>query len=344
MMTKEQITDRIEGLLNRERASISRTITLIESTREEDRVDADNLMRELFRQTPDRQNKALRIGICGSPGAGKSSLIEVLGLYITETLGKRLAVLAIDPSSQRSGGSILGDKTRMEKLSFVDNAYVRPSPTRGMLGGLALNTGDVQQLCERAGFDAIIVETVGVGQSEIEIENIADFVVYVVPPGSGDSLQGAKKGVMEIADLVVINKYDTEYKKVCERLKRQIESSITLTLPKHNSEEFTWYPQVELVSAKQPFNVESIWNQAVRFRDEIGKERLQRRRSDQIRRGMWQYLGDALMKKLKEDYGEHGGNIYDKIIRQAEDDIIHERISGHEAAMRIINAIFNNKQ
>lgn len=142
---------------------MSRTITLIESSREEDRNDADNLMKELFAQTPHRQNKAIRIGICGSPGAGKSSLIEKLGLYIAEELKIKLAVLTIDPSSQRSGGSILGDKTRMDKLSFVENAFVRPSPTRGMLGGLALNTGDVQQLCERAGYDAIVIETVGVG-------------------------------------------------------------------------------------------------------------------------------------------------------------------------------------
>lgn len=136
----------------------------------------------------------------------------------------------------------------MERLSFVDNAYVRPSPTRGILGGIALNTGDVQQLCERVGFDAIIVETVGVGQSEIEIDNVVDFVVYVVPPGSGDGLQGSKKGVMEIADLVVVNKYDSEYKRVCERLKRQIEGALTLSVPKHS--DFEWYAPVELVSAR----------------------------------------------------------------------------------------------
>eukprot|EP00347_Sterkiella_histriomuscorum_P017846 403347749 len=278
-MTKQQIDERVQSLIRRDRVAFSRTITLIESSREEDRVDADNLMRELFAKTPHRQNKAIRIGICGSPGAGKSSLIEKLGLYIAEELNLNLAVLTIDPSSQRSGGSILGDKTRMEKLSFVENAFIRPSPTRGMLGGLALNTGDVQQLCERTGYDAIVVETVGVGQSEIEIENVADFVVYVVPPGSGDGLQGAKKGIMEIADLVVINKYDTEYKKVCERLKRQIEGSLTLSIPKHNSEDFTWYPEVELVSAKQPFNVECIWNHANTFRQQMGPVNLQTRRT-----------------------------------------------------------------
>lgn len=260
---------------------------------------------------------------------------------MTENLNMNLAVLTIDPSSQRSGGSILGDKTRMDRLAFIDKAYVRPSPTRGVLGGVALMTGDVQQLCERVGFDAILVETVGVGQSEIEIDNVVDFVVYVVPPGSGDGLQGSKKGVMEIADLVAINKYDSEYKKVCERLKRQIENSITLTVPKHNYDDFYWFAPVELVSAKQPFNIENIWNHAEKFRTQFGDAKLKQRRSDQMRRGMWKFLGEALMRKLRENYEEHG-NIYKKVIREAEQDIIDEKVSGHEAAMKIIKAIFNN--
>ena len=146
-------------------------------------------MRDLLQRTPHRINTSLRIGICGSPGAGKSSLIEKLGLHIiSPQIDKRLAVLAIDPSSMRTGGSILGDKTRMDKLSLEPNAFVRPSPTRGLLGGIALNTGEVQLLCEHAGFDAVLVETVGVGQSEIEVDHNVDFVVYVVPPGSGDGL------------------------------------------------------------------------------------------------------------------------------------------------------------
>ena len=156
----------------------------------------------------------MRIGICGAPGAGKSSVIEKLGLHIVNQ-GKRLAVLAVDPSSQRTGGSILGDKTRMDELSLIEEAYVRPSPTRGILGGVALNTAEVQLLCEHVGFDVILIETVGVGQSEIEINNIVDFVVFIIPPGSGDSLQGSKKGVMEIADIICVNKYDDEYKRVC---------------------------------------------------------------------------------------------------------------------------------
>lgn len=167
---------------------MSRTITLIESTRKEHRADADAIMKEVLKRTPNRVNQSVRIGICGAPGAGKSSLIEKLGVHIAQDCGKRLAVLAVDPSSARTGGSILGDKTRMDRLSSLDNAYVRPSPTRGVLGGVALNTSEVQLLCEHVGFDVILVETVGVGQSEIAIDHMVDFVVFVVPPGSGDSL------------------------------------------------------------------------------------------------------------------------------------------------------------
>jgi LAO/AO transport system kinase len=197
-------------------------------------------------------------------------------------------------------------------------------------------------LCERSGFDAIIVETVGVGQSEVEVDNVSDFVVYVVPPASGDGLQGAKKGVMEIADLIVVNKYDSEYKRPCERLKRQIEAAISLTMPKHTYDDYYWIPPVELVSAKQPFNVESIWNHAVKFKQEIGPEKLKDRRNAQIKLGMWRFLGDALMRKLRSDY-EEAGNVYERVIREAEAALVAETISGHEAASRIIAAIFDRE-
>lgn len=165
-------------------------------------------------------------------------------------------MLAIDPSSERTGGSILGDKTRMEQLALEDSAFVRPSPTRGVLGGVALNTGEVQSLCEHVGYEAVLIETVGVGQSEIEIDHNVDFVVFVVPPGSGDGLQGSKKGVMEIADLICINKYDGDFKPVCRSLKRRLESAITLTRSKHQGHAKDWFCPVELVSAEENFNVE----------------------------------------------------------------------------------------
>lgn len=165
-----------------------------------------------------------------------------------------------------------------------------------------------------------------------------DFVVYVVPPGSGDGLQGSKKGVMEIADMVAINKYDGDYKRPCERLKRQIEGALTLSIPKHQS--FEWYAPVELVSARQPFNVEAIWKTAEAFRKAMGEENLRKRRSQQIIRGMWRFLGDAIMKKLRSDYEDTRAHRYTELIQQAERDIVEEKVSGHEAAMKIINAIF----
>ena len=182
-------------------------------------------------------------------------------------------MLAIDPSSQRTGGSILGDKTRMDLLTQEPDAYVRPSPTRGILGGVSLTTGEVQLLCEHSGYDAIIIETVGVGQSEIEIDQLADFVVYVVPPGSGDALQGAKKGVMEIADLIVVNKFDGGFKPTCRALKRKLTSALSLTMSKHHSTcniqtspgfnqvepAGFWHCPVELTSAEEDHNVDSIW-------------------------------------------------------------------------------------
>lgn len=282
--------------MNFDRISFSRTITLIESSRESHKEEADLIMKELLKGSEHFKSNAIRIGICGAPGAGKSSLIEKLGIKIVEEHDKRLAVLAIDPSSERSGGSILGDKTRMNNLSFLEKAYVRPSPTRGFLGGVSLNTSEVMLLCERTGFEVILVETVGVGQSEIEIDNVVDFVVYVVPPGSGDGLQGSKKGVMEIADLIVVNKYDTEFKKACERSRRQIKGSISLTRRKHDD----WEPSVELVSAKEDININKIWEAALEFKNQMGLKYIAERRNKQKEKALWRFLSESIMSNLKK--------------------------------------------
>ena len=210
-------------------------------------------------------------------------------------------MLAIDPSSKRTGGSILGDKTRMDKLSYEPNAFIRPTPSRGVLGGVALETSSVTLLFENCGYKSIVVESVGVGQSEIEIDNVVDFVVYVVPPGAGDGLQGAKKGIMEVADLIVVNKYDGDFKPVCKRVKRVIESSLSLSFRKHPE----WQVPVELVSAQENFNLETIWTHAHLFKQTLGEQKIQDRRLSQMREGMWSYLSHILMHRLRHGAQDH---------------------------------------
>ncbi|KAL3667181.1 hypothetical protein V7S43_008116 [Phytophthora oleae] len=209
----------VDGVLQGNRTALSRSITLVESTLKSDEEEAELLLdsvlaqRRLLKPTHVDSSglTSFRLGIAGSPGAGKSTFIETLGQFLTAQ-GHKVAVLAIDPSSSRSGGSILGDKTRMEKLSNDPNAFVRPSPSRGTLGGVAQHTNDIVLLCEAGGYDIILVESVGLGQSEIVIDDTVDMVMLLVPPAGGDELQGQKKGIVEIADIVVVNKADGELK------------------------------------------------------------------------------------------------------------------------------------
>src|SRR5713101_4330951 len=193
------------AVIDGDRRALARAITLVESTRPDHRAEAETLLAEVLPTA----GGAIRVGVSGAPGAGKSTLIEALGLYLVG-LGHRVAVLAVDPSSTRSGGSILGDKTRMEQLTRSPDAFVRPSPTGGTLGGVARRTREAMLLCEAAGFDVVLVETVGVGQSEVKVAAMVDLFMVLVAPGGGDELQGLKRGIMELADLVVVNKADGE--------------------------------------------------------------------------------------------------------------------------------------
>ncbi|ETI51742.1 LAO/AO transport system ATPase, variant 5 [Phytophthora nicotianae CJ01A1] len=209
----------VEGVLQGNRTALSRSITLVESTLKSDEEQAELLLDSVLTQrrslrpahVDPPELTSFRLGIAGPPGAGKSTFIETLGLFLTAQ-GHKVAVLAIDPSSSRSGGSILGDKTRMEKLSNDPNAFVRPSPSRGTLGGVAQHTNEIVLLCEAGGYDIILVESVGLGQSEIVIDDTVDMVMLLVSPAGGDDLQGQKKGIVEIADIVVVNKADGDLK------------------------------------------------------------------------------------------------------------------------------------
>ena len=234
-----------DALLRGERSALAKTISLVESRARRHRSDKDALLSAALPQRAASAMQTLRIGISGPPGAGKSTLIEALGGELLSR-GHRLAVLAVDPSSARSGGSVLGDKTRMPTLASDRRAFIRPSPSRGELGGVARRTGDVMLLCECAGYDRVFIETVGVGQSEITVASMVDMFVLLVPPGAGDELQGIKRGIMELADVVVVTKADGELRRPAHMAATQLRSALKVLQPRSPH----WTPRVLEVSAQ----------------------------------------------------------------------------------------------
>ena len=279
---------------------MAKAITLLESTRADHRAQADELLTALLPHT----GKALRLGISGVPGVGKSTFIEALGLHLIG-LGHRVAVLAVDPSSSVSGGSILGDKTRMEHLSVNERAYIRPSPSSGTLGGVAEKTRESMLVCEAAGYDVVIVETVGVGQSETAVANMTDMFCLLQLPNAGDDLQAIKKGVMELADLVVINKADID-PDAATRARAQITSSLRLLglhgNPEHaHHDTHVWHPQVIQISALHGQGVDSFWSQVCDFRRlQTGNGRLEAKRHQQARAWMWERIEAGLKQRFRE--------------------------------------------
>ena len=285
-------------ILAGERRAIAKAITLLESTRPDHREQADALLNTLLPHT----GRAMRLGISGVPGVGKSTFIEALGLALIEK-GHKVAVLAIDPSSSVSGGSILGDKTRMERLSVHEQAYVRPSPASGTLGGVAEKTREAMLVCEAAGYDVVIVETVGVGQSETAVAGMTDMFVLMQLPNAGDDLQAIKKGVMEIADLVVINKSDLD-PAAATRAQAQITSALRVFSfhgnPAHGAER--WHTRVVQLSALHGQGVEAFWNQVEQFhalRRASGE--FDARRKSQALSWMW----DIVQARLQADFRQH---------------------------------------
>jgi LAO/AO transport system kinase len=283
-----------------QRRAIAKTITLLESTRADHRVQADELLTALLPHT----GKAFRLGISGVPGVGKSTFIEALGLYLIKK-GHRVAVLAVDPSSSVSGGSILGDKTRMEHLSVNERAYIRPSPSSGTLGGVAEKTRESMLVCEAAGYDVVIVETVGVGQSETTVANMTDMFVLMQLPNAGDDLQAIKKGVMEIADLVVINKADLDAN-AATRAQAQITSSLRLLGLHGNPDnahhnELVWHPQVIQLSALQGVGVDAFWTKVQEFHKlQIANGKQVTRRQNQALAWMWERIDAGLKQAFRQ--------------------------------------------
>jgi LAO/AO transport system kinase len=241
----------VEGILAGNRVVLSQAITLVESTRSDHR----DLAQLIVEACLPLAGKSIRIGITGTPGVGKSTFIEAFGMHITEG-GKKLAVLAIDPSSQVTKGSILGDKTRMMHLSMNENAFIRPSPAGDSLGGVASKTRESIVLCEAAGFDTLIIETVGVGQSETAVHSMTDFFLLLLLPGAGDELQGIKRGIVEMADLIAVNKADGEREKMAKQAQAFYKNALHL-LPLKPSQ---WTPQVLTCSALSKLGIADIWH------------------------------------------------------------------------------------
>src|SRR6478735_6836030 len=277
-----------------QRRAIAKAITLLESTRADHRAQADELLTQLLPHT----GKSFRLGVSGVPGVGKSTFIEALGLYLIAR-GQRVAVLAIDPSSSISGGSILGDKTRMEHLSVHPQAYIRPSPSSGTLGGVAAKPRESMLVCAAAGYDIVIVETVGVGQSEIAVAGMTDMFVLMQLPNAGDDLQAIKKGVMEIADLVVINKADIDAD-AATRAQAQITSALRILgqhgHPDHaQHDQKLWHPEVLQLSALKAQGLDRFWSTVTRFRElQQANGRLESRRSHQSLAWMWERIEAGL--------------------------------------------------
>ncbi|MDR3369439.1 methylmalonyl Co-A mutase-associated GTPase MeaB [Rhodoferax sp.] len=326
----------LDGILNgdgpHQRRAMAKTITLLESTRADHRAQADELLTALLPHT----GKSFRLGISGVPGVGKSTFIEALGLYLIAQ-GHRVAVLAVDPSSSVSGGSILGDKTRMEQLSVNERAYIRPSPSSGTLGGVAEKTREAMLVCEAAGYDVVIVETVGVGQSETTVANMTDMFVLMQLPNAGDDLQAIKKGVMELADLVVINKADLDAN-AATRAQAQITSSLRLLGLHGNPDnahhnESVWHPQVMQLSALQGTGVDAFWAKVLEFKtlqETSGKQVI--RRQNQALAWMWERIDAG----LKQAFRQHPA--VQALLPKLTQEVLEGRLAASTAARNMLSA------
>lgn len=289
-----QTADLSDKILAGDRRSLARAITLVESRRADHRIEATALLERLA----SHNRQALRIGLSGTPGVGKSTFIESFGLMLTGQ-GLRVAVLAVDPSSARTGGSILGDKTRMERLSRDPNAFIRPSPSQTHLGGVARRTREAVALCEAAGFDVVLIETVGVGQSETVVGEISDLFVLLLAPAGGDELQGVKRGIMEMADLIIVNKADGDLKASATRT--HADYSGALRLMRKRPQDPPGFPKAIMVSALQQDGLAAAWNEMqtlIGWRRENGH--WDARRADQLRYWFGQELRHALLARLED--------------------------------------------
>ena len=307
-----------------DRRAMAKAITLIESARPEDRSPASALLNALLPHT----GASIRLGITGVPGVGKSTFTEVFGQYVIEE-GRRVAVLAIDPSSKRSGGSILGDKTRMENLARSDAAFIRPSPAGGTPGGVARRTREAMLVCEAAGFDVVMVETVGVGQAETAVADMVDMFLLLLVPSGGDELQGIKRGVMELADAVIVNKADGEMRAAAGRTAAEYHSALGLIRPSAGS----WFPPVMQISSLTGEGVPKVWEMVLEHRrimEQTGA--VEARRSEQARAWMWSEITENLGQAFRGSPGVR------KRIARLEAQVAAGKLAPTAAAERLLAA------
>lgn len=319
----------VDGILGGNRTVLSQAITLVESSLAVHAKQAQ----EIIEKCLPFAGKSLRVGITGVPGVGKSTFIEALGIHLT-TKGRKLAVLAIDPSSERSKGSILGDKTRMEQLSVDENAFIRPSPSAGSLGGVARKTRETIILCEAAGFDTIFIETVGVGQSETAVHSMVDFFLLLMLAGAGDELQGIKRGIMEMADAIAITKSDGNNFQKAELAAIQYKNALHL-FPKSPS---NWTPEVLLCSSVNGFGIDAIWETILEY-EKLTKENqyFNYRRSEQAKYWMYETINEA----LHDHFYRHPD--IGKKLPDYEQRVLTDQLSSFAAARKLLHKYFGDR-
>ena len=321
------VSDYVDGVLNCDRALLAQAITLIESLNDDHRATADAVLNELLIQKQD----SIRIGITGVPGVGKSTFIENFGKQLT-SLDHKVAVLAVDPTSSRTGGSILGDKTRMQELSRDKNAFIRPSPTSGTLGGVTRVTRETIVLCEAAGFDVILVETVGVGQSEIMVSQMVDFFLALMLPGAGDELQGIKKGILEIADMIAVNKADGEMKNAANRAVMEYQHALDILNPKSAN----WKPRSLSCSAFTGDGLAAIWETICDYKRLLkdAGEWQEKRKSQQVE-WMWAIIRERILSKIETN------EKVQSLVPQLELQVAESKLTPALAALEILTIMGN---
>ncbi|WP_183098589.1 methylmalonyl Co-A mutase-associated GTPase MeaB [Nocardioides pelophilus] len=298
-----QLDELLEGIREGRRAQVARAITLVESTSPKHRQQARELLAALGSRDgrdgdlPDQRGPAVRVGISGVPGVGKSTFIEALGTRLTQE-GHRVGVLAVDPSSIRTGGSVLGDKTRMARLSTDPHAFIRPSPSAGTLGGVARATVQAMAVLEAAGFDVILVETVGVGQSEVTVAGMVDTFLFLTLARTGDQLQGIKKGILEISDVIAVNKADGDREQEARGAARELAGALRLV--RGHGE---WAPPVVTCSGLNDVGVDDVWQRVLEHRDHLGADGLARKRAEQQLDFTWALVRDELDQRLRHSSG-----------------------------------------